>query len=101
MPIETYQTDEALALLARIGWPEWEDHNIMYALAWDGKFFQIDFQGKGHGARFKVASHVALCIIRNHLREWLDEHGPWTMCCDNYDQGLLEEVQEILDREAA
>ena len=66
-----YQTLEAIARLERIGPPEWEDCNA------DGSKRTLEHRiwlNTVIGFQY-VADHVALCLLRNHLREWLERRA--------------------------
>ena len=75
MSIKHYQAPEALALLERIGWPEWlaiyataGNEHLAFRDEGPKPFFEsIDQQGEQR----ELPDHVALCLLRNHLREWL------------------------------
>ena len=78
--IDTYQTDRARAILDKIGWPEWKDcrrGEMRLRLFWDaaiGRLFIHEANGVLEGDA-SISDHLALCLLRNHLREWLTTRG--------------------------
>jgi len=73
--IDAYQTKEAIALLERIGLPEWEEGMIRFRFLICDVEFCIEQHIKGKHRSVHVCSdYVALCLIRNRLREWLQSH---------------------------
>jgi len=99
MAIETYQTDEARKLLGRIGWPEWEEGIVKFRLVYgDGEIcLSRQIQGK-HRAVHGIADHIALCLLRNHLLEYIYNSDPidgpilWT---PGDDEALLAAAAEV------
>jgi hypothetical protein len=121
MSIETYQTERARAILDKVGWPEWDvpgegeksglrfSDNGWYDLwsTYNGEWY------KGCGCR--IQDHLALCLLRNHLREFLvknhvlpprpawlgDDKDVWLWSSDNVegdteDEALLAAAEAVL-----
>jgi len=74
MSIEHYQTPEAIARLDEIGWPEWTKLGWPRTLRFaPGVGWAAIESATGHIE--DMVSHLALCILRNHLREWLERQA--------------------------
>jgi hypothetical protein len=108
--IETYQTDAAQAILGKVGWPEWTEdgstHHLGHREDRSGRFSYSSVNPIGQG--WGMGSHLALCLLRNHLREWLakrgkgvayhadvDDSGPDLLATD-YDEALLARAGDVL-----
>ena len=93
MSIDTYQTVKARALLDRIGWPEWlgiyatsGNEHLAFRDEKPKPFFEaIDQQGEQR----ELPDHLALCLIRNHLREFIWGWIASAPGCPDDDEGLL------------
>jgi len=75
MAIETYKTDEARELLERIGMPTWNlvcADSARHLIFRDGRW-EI-WKGWPTGSHVYTTSHIALCLLRNYLREWLQKY---------------------------
>ena len=73
-------TIKILELLKKIGWPEWDGSGEKIQLRWSHDngwhlwwTYQDVWGPMNSGGR--VQDHQALCLVRNHLREWLHPHG--------------------------
>lgn len=73
--IETYQAPEALALLDKIGWPEWDTGNLRWSLTHGDIGFCISTRQKVSTSYTMIGSthrlvtdHEALCLLQAHLR---------------------------------
>ena len=70
--IAHYTTPEAIALLDRIGWPEWAEGDETVRLR--GELVA----GQGwYSCGYCISRPVALCLLRNHLREYAEKAGIW------------------------
>jgi len=120
MSIDTYETDRARAILDRIGWPEWNNADkTHFRLSFDSVTdtgWWGDATVPDSSWNTEIDDHIALCILRNHLREWLNKHGGgpaenirkgkvyWlvsaTVGCpmrfDDYDEALLARAEQVL-----
>jgi len=98
MSITTYQTLAARELLDAIGWPEWGDN--------DSSYYTLTFDAHGSGSRWSyvnricqgwgVDAHVALCLLRNHLREFIWAWIARAPVCPYDDDALLAACEEAL-----
>jgi len=101
MSIETYQTDRARAILDRIGWPEWNNADkTHFRLSFDSVTdtgWWGDATVPDSSWNTEIDDHIALCILRNHLREWLRSHGRYTFDINqDYDAALLAAAEQVL-----
>ena len=80
--IAHYQTPAAIALLDKIGRPEWREGEYVRRLfpqadaAWPIRLW-IERHGGFWSNLCSVADHVALCLLRNHLREYAERADVW------------------------
>ncbi len=97
MGIDTYTTQEAIALLDKIGWPEWPD--VYYPRGKERLGFRnpgfeaIDWQHE----RFALPDLIALCLIRNHLREYVESKSVFLIANSN-DEFLLARARAEAER---
>lgn len=86
--IDHWLADDGMKAIERMGWPErrpldpWpDDTNIRMAVCECeqlGKHFIETHADKPEG--WSIDNHTALCLLRNHAREWLEQRRdrlPW------------------------
>lgn len=67
-----YETPEMLAMLKRIGWPEWEKNDsLRFDLAW----YLVHKYSAQCSYAYGTTTHEALCILADHLAAKLVEAG--------------------------
>ena len=97
MSIDTYKTKRALAILERIGWPEWGDGLASRRLFYDVQWTMPWRQKPPYSTDYGIHPHLALCLLRNHLREWLRSHERYALGVDDdYDDELLTLAEKVL-----
>ena len=80
MSIETYQTTAAAEVLAKIGMPTWKDGMVQFRLLVSDGEFCVERSRPTHLSVQASADHVALCLLRNHLREYTENRGGHMPC---------------------
>ena len=75
MSIETYQTTAAAEVLAKIGMPTWENGMMQFRLLVSDREFCVEQSRPKHLSVHAAADYLALCLLRDHLREWLAERN--------------------------
>lgn len=74
--IENYLTESGEAILAKIGWPEWQGSKCRKRLGHDEAGFSIWINPnltRGWVEDSDADEHVAICILRNFFKEKLAE----------------------------
>ena len=95
MSITTYQTLAARELLDAIVWPEWEDkYGFKHMLCYHEPFGIAERTNTELVSR--LDAHVALCLLRNHLREFIWAWIARAPVCPYDDDALLAACEEAL-----
>jgi len=112
-PIDHWLSDEGRKAIKAMGWPEWKDDDgIVRRLRYieSDEFFVGEAGGKSPTAFYDF--HVALALLRDRAREWLEEKvwfispglnygtyavkfGDWTLeggPFDSYDAALISAI---------
>jgi len=121
MSIETYQTTAAADVLAKTGMPTWKNGMMQFRLLVSDREFCVERSRPKHLSVHAAADYMALCLLRDHLRQWLakkliclsTKYGGWNTMeygfwddtpgwkwFDDEDEALLASVREVLGTEA-
>ena len=98
MSIETYQTTAAAEVLAKIGMPTWENGMMQFRLLVSDREFCVERSRPKHLSVHAAADYLALCLLRDHLREWLAERAELAEW-EDYDEALLASVRAAMKKE--
>ena len=74
--IDDWLSEDGRKAISIMGWPKWKWGNSPYVLIWRLDAWQIGNPGSPDDrdpySVFTMPEHIALCLLRDWAREWLD-----------------------------